>query len=583
MKRFFYFLLLALPLSVEATPIYETPIPYGDKILLTSDEFENKNYKLCDEKFFCKKFNAPEGKLSALGYWERKLESSILNLQNTANKKNKISYTLSPVPARIFWSPSDQLFVSLRGPLATIINIPKNTSRTEIIPNGSFAESLSPNGNMIAGLSISGSNFFYWIVRNGTLYKDQLSPSDLILNYEKLFDWHKENSLILLSDESGRNDLYKVNLSSLSNSFFSKEKIVGGNFDVVDFIVANDTLYYIANKKNSYLWSLYSYVLNTGKEELLVEDVSYGVWLGNFKNNIVFGKRTSCGTLGAMFIEKTKQYKTFSTCETNSSKKETVRESIVESEGTTGILVENPGTKNETLLVWLHGGPYRQSNTLFHPYRSYGLYDYIFRKLGEKGVTILKVNYPGSSGFGNSYAKSVYRNVGSIDVLKTNALVKKIAAEKNIKNIYLAGTSYGGYLSLKTLVETPNLYKGAFASNAVTNWLELFNQIDSPLVKLFGSKNYERIPALFDTSSIGMEISNLKNNKVVIAYGDADDNVPPAQSLSIYNKLKEKNKNVSLVKFENGGHSITSKRSVEKLCQELAKFVGIKISGKCIE
>ncbi len=46
--------------------------------------------------------------------------------------------------------------------------------------------------------------------------------------------------------------------------------------------------------------------------------------------------------------------------------------------------------KPYTLLIWLHGGPYRQTSYGYHPFHSYGIYDSILELLRKDNTNIPK-------------------------------------------------------------------------------------------------------------------------------------------------------------------------------------------------
>ncbi len=120
---------------------------------------------------------------------------------------------------------------------------------------------------------------------------------------------------------------------------------------------------------------------------------------------------------------------------------------------------------NKTPLVYiLHGGPNSNYEKMFT------ITQLIFL---AHGYSILVVNYPGSTGYGQDYLSSLNGKIGDIDVNSCgDFLVDFLKIEKynkicDSRNIFLYGGSHGGFLSCWLTVNQK--YNHMFAAAAVRN------------------------------------------------------------------------------------------------------------------
>jgi dienelactone hydrolase len=121
------------------------------------------------------------------------------------------------------------------------------------------------------------------------------------------------------------------------------------------------------------------------------------------------------------------------------------------------------GNQPPPLVVLPHGGPFTIKD-------SWG-YDEEVQILAARGYAVLRVNYRGSGGFGRSFVESGYRQWGrkmQDDVADATQWVVgegKVDASK----ICIWGSSYGGYAAMMGAIQSPDLFKCAIATAAVSD------------------------------------------------------------------------------------------------------------------
>jgi dipeptidyl aminopeptidase/acylaminoacyl peptidase len=360
--------------------------------------------------------------------------------------------------------------------------------------------------------------------------------------------------------------------------------------DDIYLLVNNTDLYYIANSKVSpYVWSLYKQNLTTQTNEVIASSVSHVDTLRMIGTKIIFYTQQKDGWGPAVYNTETHKINSFKIPTTNistsPSSSSTKDEYVVTIDTESGVLMKpsnTESTKTYPLIIWLHGGPQRQASFGYHPYHSYGTYDSILELLRKNKVFILKLDYRGSIGYGQAYSDSIRGSVGAGDVEDVMNAVAYMKTNYHIKNTYLVGNSYGGYLSLRTIVEHPDTFAGAMSINGVTDWESLLARLQTSIFNVdFGGLPDTTTRGAYDQASILSRISNLGNQNIQIIAGVADKTIPVSQAHLIYDAMTQQKKNVNLVLYKGEGHVYKKPKTISDLCRRMFKFVGTKVDTNC--
>lgn len=429
-------------------------------------------------------------------------------------------------------------------------------------------------------------------IKTGKEYtiSNSVSYWDLVDDEGRVFDFSPdEKKLVYLDDRDGSLSLYSIDMSSLSDTTLSSTKLPLSAYQIDDFLFTDqDTIYYIGNTKASpYVWSLYRYNFKTGKDVVLETNVSYVDPLKKIGNVIVFNRLQAKGYGIEMYNTSTKKLVQFKVPGI-STKKNLTNQEVIYTGNATGILMKPPTTKNKSktypLVIWLHGGPYRQTSYGYQPYHSYGIYDSILELMRKDNVVVLKLDYRGSYGFGRAYAEGIKGGVGKGDVVDVMDAITYAKSRYNVSKVYLMGNSYGGYLALRTLVEHPNSLAGVVSINGVTDWESLLDKMKVSIFNTqFNGAPNESNRTLYDTASIINKIENIGGQKISIIAGIADRTIPYSQATMLYDKLKASNKNVTLVSYAGEDHVFKSKKNISDLCKQLFTFVGVSVDKECVK
>ncbi|VDN53768.1 unnamed protein product [Dracunculus medinensis] len=138
-----------------------------------------------------------------------------------------------------------------------------------------------------------------------------------------------------------------------------------------------------------------------------------------------------------------------------------------------GILILPRGDKPHPLVVYPHGGPHSISLAAWSRI-SHAL-------LTLSGFAVLLVNYRGSIGFGDNFVHSLLGNCGDFDVKDVhNSVLNILRKVENIdeNNIFVMGSSHGGFLASNLIGQYPGFYKACVAINPVLNVCSMFDLSD---------------------------------------------------------------------------------------------------------
>lgn len=479
------------------------------------------------------------------------------------------------------------------GTTNTTLNL-KNSVKKELQDKGATHITLSKSKNWLAYYipAYSQENIRTYVVKNlktnnDYILSENISYWDIINEQKKIFEFSPdEKSLIYLDDKENEMSLYKVELASLTGTELSNSKIITSAYNIGYFIYTDSqNIYYVGNNKiNPYEWSLYSLDLKTGKEKIIETNVSYLDSILKINNSLVFIRLQNKGYGPEIYNTKTKKLGFFKVPNINTSKN--IKNETNVKIGKLNAIVMIPPSYNADktypVMIWLHGGPIRQTSLSYHPYHSYGIYDAILKLLQKNNVLVIKLDYSGSYGYGREYYESIKGNVGKEDINDIIETVKYAKDKYKVKDVYLSGNSYGGYMALRAVVEYPEVFKGVFSINGVTDWESLLVKMKTSIFNIdFGGLPNENNRKLYDQASIISRIGNLGNQRIEIIQGESDGTIPPWQATLLSDKLKESQKNVNLVTYKGEDHVFKEKKNISDLCVRMFGLMGIPVDKEC--
>lgn len=491
-----------------------------------------------------------------------------------------------PVRKAIFSADNTRiLFVTTRGRFV-VFSIKDNVvERSVLIRGGASFIRFSPKGNYIAyyGASTARTKERTYtlvdIAHNVTYaWKEKNDYWDLLSEEEKVFDFSPDERYFLhLSDRDGVQTLYSTRLWLLDGVSGGRlgKRIFPSNFTVNNFLYGADgSLYFIANRKNPLTWSVYRYDPADPLVQWVIDDALYYPPPVRMGKDIVFLR--SQGDVPMLHALHTDTQTVAPLPVPTSGSFSLATGTVKNFAGRYGVLYTPDGydsQKTYPLIVWLHGGPNRQTSTSFHSYHSYGTYDAVLEHLRKNGFIVLKLDYRGSYGYGTKFSTDLKGNVGNLDVKDVADAVTALKKTMPIGEVYPMGNSYGGYLALRALAGKPALFAGAISINGVTDWWTLIRNIPSSIFRIhFNGAPSEKNKTLYDQASIFLRLNNLKDKKIVLVTGEDDSTIPPRQTAMLYDALLERGIAATNVSYEKEGHILTDSAHLIDLCNQVVKL-----------
>jgi dipeptidyl aminopeptidase/acylaminoacyl peptidase len=225
----------------------------------------------------------------------------------------------------------------------------------------------------------------------------------------------------------------------------------------------------------------------------------------------------------------------------------------------------------------IHGVMFLPST--FDSTRSYPVVDYIYPgpqsgPLGSHGFSL------GGAGYGQATAElgfvvvaldalgtplrakalhdNYYGNMGDNGIADHVAAIRQLAARHawmDIERVGIWGHSGGGYSSARAILMYPDFFKVAVSSAG--------NFDQRGYTYLWGEKYQGLLAKKADSSDnyANQDVQSLAGNlkgKLMLAYGELDDNVPPNLTLVLIDALIKANKNFDLVVMPYGNHGFYS-------------------------
>ena len=204
------------------------------------------------------------------------------------------------------------------------------------------------------------------------------------------------------------------------------------------------------------------------------------------------------------------------------------------------------------MVVSVHGGP----SSARKP--SWPATHFDLSALAAEGYFVFFPNPRGSYGRGEKFTQANVRDFGHGDLRDILAGVDEVlkAASVDKDRLAIAGWSYGGYMTMWAVTQTPR-FRAAVAGAGIANWQSYCGQngIDQWLVPFFGATVYDE-PAVYSRSSPITFIKRVKTPTLVLV-GERDLECPVPQSREFWHALKTLGVPTQLVIYPGEGHRIS--------------------------
>ena len=226
-----------------------------------------------------------------------------------------------------------------------------------------------------------------------------------------------------------------------------------------------------------------------------------------------------------------------------------------------GVLIKpadfNP-QKQYPLLCVIHGGP----TGIDRPTMFDGRYYPVDLWVG-KGALVLKVNYRGSSGYGEKFRQLNVRNLGVGDAWDVISGVDFLISKGWVdsKRVGSMGWSQGGYITA-FLTTSSDRFAAVSVGAGISNWATYYYNTDiTPFTIQYLDTDPALDPEIYAKTSPMTHIKQART-PTLIQHGEFDRRVPIPNAYELRQGLQDRGVPVEMVVYKGFGHGITKPREM---------------------
>ncbi|MFL2070888.1 prolyl oligopeptidase family serine peptidase [Marinilactibacillus psychrotolerans] len=201
-------------------------------------------------------------------------------------------------------------------------------------------------------------------------------------------------------------------------------------------------------------------------------------------------------------------------------------------------------------ILYIHGGPQvNYGETFFHE----------MQKLSGQGYGVILLNPRGGNGYGQEFVASILGDYGNKDyedlMIGTDYVLEKHPnIDKN--NVYLAGGSYGGFMT-NWIVGHTNRFKAAVTQRCISNWISFYgtSDIGPHFVEFQLKQDLSNMEELWRMSPLAY--AQKVETPLLIIHGEEDLRCPQEQAEQMYIAMKKKGVETKLITFPKSSHGLS--------------------------
>ena len=205
-----------------------------------------------------------------------------------------------------------------------------------------------------------------------------------------------------------------------------------------------------------------------------------------------------------------------------------------------------PGVKYPA-VVMVYGGPHAQT------VRNQWYGAQWEQVLAARGFVVWMMDNRGSSGRGHVFETPIYRRLGKTELSDQLLGVEHLISLGFVdpKRIGIYGWSYGGYMTLYSLLNAPDVFRAGIAGAPVTNWRN-YDTIYAERYLGLPADN----PGGYKDSSAITYASNLKA-KLLLVHNVEDDNVLFQNTMQMVDALERAGKPFEMMLYPQKSHGVS--------------------------
>lgn len=228
-------------------------------------------------------------------------------------------------------------------------------------------------------------------------------------------------------------------------------------------------------------------------------------------------------------------------------------------------LYEQQSSEAKT-VIHIHGGPESQAKPEFNE---------LYYKLYKEGYQIAVPNIRGSTGYHKFYI-GLDDQEKRLDAVRDVVYLRKHlidARGADRERIFIMGRSYGGFITLLSITQYPELWKGAVDIVGISHLKTLLKNT-SKWRRELRSHEYGFIG---EHDKFMKTIAPLENSGAIeaplrIFHSKHDVRVPYTESEQMYSRMKKQDKDVEFVAYENEGHQYLLTENIDDMNEDIINF-----------
>ncbi len=241
------------------------------------------------------------------------------------------------------------------------------------------------------------------------------------------------------------------------------------------------------------------------------------------------------------------------------------------------------------LFLDLHGGP--------HVYQD-AEPSWLIQAFLRQGYSYARPEPRGSDGYGHNHSVALMGRWNDVDVADVISVVRHLRDEKKYENIFLGGTSYGGFLAAAVAGKHSELFKGVVPAMGIydlglaertdpENRGALFDNVTRKKIEsdyfrewrarygFNAAHDTQRDQAVSPVYSVG----NVSIPMLLI-HGQNDTNCFPNQFFRYFNESMSKKRNITGLLIKDEGHGFSLSHSIKTFIDLVPKFFNTILSGQ---
>ncbi len=224
-------------------------------------------------------------------------------------------------------------------------------------------------------------------------------------------------------------------------------------------------------------------------------------------------------------------------------------------------------SKIPPVVIDIHGGPEGQERPTFNPLTQY---------LVSQGFSVVAPNVRGSVGYGKSYhhLDDVEKRMDSVHDIESLVGHIVCAGQADSDRIAVMGGSYGGFMTLASITEYPDLWAAAVDIVGISNF-ETFLTYTAEYRRSHRESEYG---SLSKDRDVLRRISPIhKVDRIVaplmVIHGANDPRVPVGEAEQIVDSLRSRNVPVEYLCYADEGHGLSKRKNQLDCYPRLAEFL----------